>query len=101
MYDRKTAARPFDTIYDTLRSLSLVQCLLKDQNPPIWRQRAPTHMTLSRTDRLSYRNVSNESESQGSDESSLKDLIHEGLNPSLGSQKFLPHLFTNIKGDYF
>ena len=27
MYDRKTAARPFDTIHDILRSLSLVQSI--------------------------------------------------------------------------
>ena len=28
----KTAARPFDTIHDILRSLSLVQALVKGQN---------------------------------------------------------------------
>ena len=37
MYDRKTAARPFDTIHDNLRSLSLVQFLLQGRNSPIWR----------------------------------------------------------------
>ena len=37
IYDRKTAARPFDTIYDILRSLSVAQSLLKGQNSPIWR----------------------------------------------------------------
>ena len=35
IYDRKTAARPFDTIHDILRSLSLVKALIKDQNAPI------------------------------------------------------------------
>ena len=35
MYERKTAARPFDTIHDILRSLSLVQSLLKGRNMPI------------------------------------------------------------------
>ena len=37
IYERKTAARPFDTIYDILRSLSLVQSLLKGRNALIWR----------------------------------------------------------------
>ena len=37
VYDRKTAARPFDTIHDILRSLSLAQALLKRRNSPIWR----------------------------------------------------------------
>ena len=37
IYDRKTAARPFDTIYDILRSLSVAQSLLKGQNSRIWR----------------------------------------------------------------
>ena len=37
IYDRKTAARPFDTMYDILRSLSVAQSLLKGQNSPIWR----------------------------------------------------------------
>ena len=32
IYDRKTAAQPFDTTDDILRSLSLAQSLLKDQN---------------------------------------------------------------------
>ena len=35
-YDRKTP-RPFDTIHDILRSLSLAQSLLEGQNEPIWR----------------------------------------------------------------
>ena len=52
MYDRKTAARPFDTISDILRSLSLVQSLLKARNSPNWRERAPTHMNLSVTEGL-------------------------------------------------
>ena len=52
IYDRKTAARPFDTIHDILRCLSLAQSLLKGRNAPIWRKRAPTHMTLSGTDGL-------------------------------------------------
>ena len=54
IYDRKTAARPFDTIHDILRSLSLVQSLLKDRNSPNWRHRAPTHMNLSGTEGLSH-----------------------------------------------
>ena len=37
MYGRKIAARPFDTIHDTLRSLSLAQSLLKRRNAPIRR----------------------------------------------------------------
>ena len=37
IYDRKTAARPFDTIHDILRCLSLAQSLLKGRNAPIWR----------------------------------------------------------------
>ena len=37
MYDRKTAAWPFDTIHDILRSFSLAQSLLKGRNSPIWR----------------------------------------------------------------
>ena len=36
-YDRKTDARPFETIEGILRCLSLVQSLLKDRNAPIWR----------------------------------------------------------------
>ena len=36
IYDRKTAARPFDTTYDILRYLSLVQSHPKDRNAPIW-----------------------------------------------------------------
>ena len=35
-YDRKTAARSFDTIHDILRALSLAQSLLKGRNPPVW-----------------------------------------------------------------
>ena len=52
MYDRKAAARSFDIIHDILRSHSLVKSLLKGQNAPIWRQRAPMHMDLSGTDGL-------------------------------------------------
>ena len=37
IYDRKTAARPFDTIHDILRCLSLAQSILKGRNAPIWR----------------------------------------------------------------
>ena len=37
IYDRKTAARRFDSIHDILRFLSRVQSLLEGQNPPIWR----------------------------------------------------------------
>ena len=54
MYDWKNAARPFDTIHDILRSLSLVQSLPKGRNALIWRQRMPTHMILSGTDRLRH-----------------------------------------------
>ena len=36
-YARKIAARPFDTIHDILRCLSLAQSLLKGRNAPIWR----------------------------------------------------------------
>ena len=36
-YDRKTDARPFETIQDILRCLSLVQSLLKGGNAQIWR----------------------------------------------------------------
>ena len=52
MNDRKTAARPFDTIHDVLPSLSLVQSLRNGRNAPIWRHRVPTHMILSGTDGL-------------------------------------------------
>ena len=47
LYDRKTAARPFDTIHDNLRYLSLVQSLLKGRNASLWCLREPTHMRLS------------------------------------------------------
>ena len=43
---------PFDTTHDILRSLSVVQSLLKARNSPNWRQRAPTHMNLSGTEEL-------------------------------------------------
>ena len=46
-------ARPFATIHDILRFLSLVQSLLKGGNAPIWRNREPTHIRLSGSDRLS------------------------------------------------
>ena len=52
IYDRKMDARPFDTIHDILRRLSLVQYLLKGRNAPIRCKREPTHMRLSGTDRL-------------------------------------------------
>ena len=35
IYDRKTAARRFDAIYDNLRSLSIVLSLFKGKNAPI------------------------------------------------------------------
>ena len=54
MYDRKTAARPFGTIHDILRSLSLVQSLFKGRNAPTLRLWKPTHMRLQGTDGLSY-----------------------------------------------
>ena len=44
IYNRKTAARPFDTIHDILRALSLVQSLLKGWNASIWRKRELTYM---------------------------------------------------------
>ena len=50
IYDRKTATRLFDIIHDILRCLSLVQPLLKDRNPPIWRignQRVKTSMYVN------------------------------------------------------
>ena len=50
--DRKTAARPFDSFYDTVRSLSLVQSNIKGRYAPTWRKQAPTHMRLSGTDGL-------------------------------------------------
>ena len=37
IYDRKMDARPFDTIHDILRCLSLAQSLHKGRNAPIWR----------------------------------------------------------------
>ena len=52
VYDRKIDARPFDTIHDILRCLSLAQSLRKGQNAPIWRKREPTYMGLSGTDEL-------------------------------------------------
>ena len=45
-----SAVRPFDTINDVLRPVSLVEHLIKAQNEPIWGQREPTHMRLSETD---------------------------------------------------
>ena len=55
IYDRKMDTRPFDTIHDILRCISLVQSLFEDRNAPIWRKREPTHMKLLRTDRLKQR----------------------------------------------
>ena len=52
IYDRKYAARPFDSIHDILRCVSLVQSLQKGRNAPIWRKREPTHLRPSGTDRL-------------------------------------------------
>ena len=52
IYDRKTAARHFETFHDILRSLSLVKSYLKGLNVPIWRKRAPKYMRLSGTDGL-------------------------------------------------
>ena len=57
IYDRKTAARPFDTNHNILRCLSLSQFLLKGRNAPIWRMRAPAHMRLLGTDGLKTSNV--------------------------------------------
>ena len=50
IYDRKTADRPFDTIHDILRCLSLVKSLLKIRNAPSWRKREPAYMRLSGTE---------------------------------------------------
>ena len=36
IYDRKRAARRFDTIHDILISLSLAQSILQGRNAPIW-----------------------------------------------------------------
>ena len=38
-YDRKTDARPFDTIHNILQCVNLVQSILRDRNVPIWRIR--------------------------------------------------------------
>ena len=61
IYDIKPAARPFDMmIHDILRSLRLVEYLLKDRNAPIWRQRDPPHMRLLGTDGLSSHSADKE-----------------------------------------
>ena len=52
IYDRKMDTRFFDTIQD-IRYLSFVQSLLRGRNTSILREREPTHMRLSGTDRLS------------------------------------------------
>ena len=52
IYDRKTAAKPFYTTHEIIRSLSLVQSLHKGRNAPLWRKREPTHVRLSGTDGL-------------------------------------------------
>ena len=49
-YDRKTNARPIDSIHDILRCLSLVQYLLEDRNANM---RELTHMRLKGADGLS------------------------------------------------
>ena len=49
IYDRKTAARPFDTIHDILQSLSLVQSLLSGRNASNFK----AHMGLPGIDGLS------------------------------------------------
>ena len=48
-YNRKTDARPFDTIHDILRCLSLVQSLIKCRNASIYRNQC---VWDSRTGRL-------------------------------------------------
>ena len=48
IYDKKMDARTFKTIHNILRCLSLVQSLLEGRNAPIWQQREPTHMRLSK-----------------------------------------------------
>ena len=45
-------ARPFDTIHDILRWLSLVLYVLEDRNAPIWRKREATHMLPEGSNRL-------------------------------------------------
>ena len=54
IYDRKTTARPFDTIHGIIRCLSLVQSLFKGPNASIWHQRGPMRMKLSGTDELTH-----------------------------------------------
>ena len=51
-HDTKIAVRPFDTIYDILRSLSFMQSLLKGQDKQIWCQRKSPDLSLLRTDGL-------------------------------------------------
>ena len=58
IYDRNNAARPFGTIHNILRSLSLVESILKGRIAPIWCQREPTHMRLSGADGLTINNKS-------------------------------------------
>ena len=65
LHDRKTVARPFDTIHDILQCLSLVQSLLKDQNAPIWRKREPTRTGLSGSDGLNTFSTKETKESYG------------------------------------
>ena len=48
IYDRLKGARPFDTIHEILRCLSLVQTPPRGRNAPIW----DCHVRLSGTDRL-------------------------------------------------
>ena len=55
-----TAARRFDTIHNILRFQSLAMSL-KNRKAPIWRQREPTHMSLSRTDGVKKFGIPNDS----------------------------------------
>ena len=52
IYDIKIDARPFDTIHDILRGLSLAQSLFKGRNARLCRKQEPTLIRLSGTDRL-------------------------------------------------
>ena len=47
------------TLIGTFCDLSVEQSILKGRNAPIWRQREPTHMNLSGTDRLEIKNILN------------------------------------------
>ena len=68
-------ARAFDTIRDILRSLSLARCLLRGRYAPICRQWAQTHIKLSRTDGLIFKNIISNP--------SLRTCVAEGIKRQL------------------